>query len=187
MSLSPGGGRGGGVAVLQVLLAMLFLAIIGGTVGYLAGEQHNKVHKDSSAGSSSASTGASKSAQSSTGGSGSSAGAERCPAHTESLAGVQLTVVIHLHTTVGTDVWICKSADGTLFYQGRKAKSGTDFNEGVNALFLRDVSYEGGEYVARNYDSGNGSTTEYHVTESRLVQVYLNYPSPKPASTEYAG
>jgi hypothetical protein len=183
MSLSPGGGRGGGVAFLQVLLAMLFLAIIGGTVGYLAGEQHNKAHKSSSAGSSSASTGGSKSAQSS----GSPAGPERCPAHTEAQAGVQLTVVIHLHTTVGTDVWICKAADGTLFYQGRKAKSGTDFNEGVNALFLRDVSYEGGEYVARNYDSGNGSTTEYHVSEGRLVQKYLNYPSPKPDSTEYAG
>jgi len=187
MSLSPGGGRGGGVAFLQVLLAMLFLAIIGGTVGYLAGEQHNKANKSSSAGSSSTSTGGSKGAQSSGSGSGSSAAAQRCPAHTEGLAGVQLTVVIHLHTTAGTDVWICKAADGTLFYQGRKANSGSDFNEGVNALFLRDVSYEGGEYVARNYDSGNGSTTEYRVTETRLVQVYRNYPSPKPASTEYAG
>lgn len=166
---------------------MLFLAIIGGTVGYLAGEQHNKAQRSSSAASPPAGTGGSTGSQSTGSGSGPSAGAERCPGHTESLAGVQLTVVIHLHTTVGTDVWICKATDGTLFYQGRKANSGTDFHEGVNALFLRDVSYEGGEYVARNYDSGNGSTTEYHVTQSRLVQVYLNYPSPKPASTEYAG
>lgn len=187
MSPSPTGSRGGGVVILQVLLAMLFLAIIGGTVGYLLGKQHNSGRPQASgSGRSTATTGPSVGVSGGTGAGSPTPGTGiRCPSHTEAQAGTQLTQVLHLHTTVGTDVWICQSADGTLYYQGRRAGSST-FQEKVNALFLPNISASGGEYVAQNYNPADGSTTEYHVTAQRLVTVFLNYASPRPAATELA-
>lgn len=189
MSTSSGPRRAG-VAFLQVLLAMLFLAIIGGTVGYLVGEQHNhKVANAADGGGGSG--GGTPGGGASTGGTGGTAsptlgGGTRCPQHTRTLAGTDLVQLFYLETTQGSQVWICRSADGTLYYQGHRDNGNADFIEGTNALFLTDVHQEGDGYVARNYNPKDGSTTEYHVTKQRLVIVYVNYASPRAPSTEPA-
>ncbi len=187
--------RSGGVVFLQVLLAMLFLAIIGSTVGYLLGEQHNN-RQPSAAG---PSVSVSSPAPTRTGGgtstgtpdSGSSTASypdddQHCPRYTQGRAHAVLAIVLHIKTTKGSEVWICQAADDTLYYQGHREGSGDDFVEGTNALFLTDVNKVGGEYVARNTNPVDNSITEYHVTAARLVIVYSNYASPKPNATEPA-
>lgn len=192
MSTSSGPRRTG-VAFLQVLLAMLFLAIIGGTVGYLLGAQYNhKIANAADGGGGSGGGGQGGGGGGSGGGTGGATasptlgGGTRCPQHTRTLAGTDLIQLLYLETTQGSQVWICQSADGTLYYQGHRDNGNSDFIEGQNALFLTDVHKEGDEYVARNYNPNDGSTTEYHVTKQRLVIVYVNYASPKSPSTEPA-
>jgi hypothetical protein len=97
-------------------------------------------------------------------------GGTRCLQHTEQQAGVSpLYQVLYLHTDK-SEVWICKSTDGTLYYQGHKGQPGEPLNEGSTALFLKTIQREGSDgYVATNVDPNNGNVTKYHVTAQRLT------------------
>ncbi|BCJ63884.1 hypothetical protein [Polymorphospora rubra] len=94
-----------------------------------------------------------------------------CPAHTVTLAretgsAGDLSLTLYLRTR-HSEVWICTDPHGTLFYQGHSGQPGEKLVEGVNALFLTDVSATGGGYVATNHtDRG---TTRYRVTADKLV------------------
>jgi hypothetical protein len=92
-----------------------------------------------------------------------------CPQHTIDLArSGRLSLVMYLHTA-DSEVWICRSGDGTLFYQGHAGRPGQPLNEGSTALFLTAIVPEGAGYVATNTDPSNGHVTRYHVTSEKLV------------------
>jgi len=110
----------------------------------------------------------------------------RCLKHTEDLAGAgPLTQVFYLHTAQ-SEVWVCKSGNGTLFYQGHRGQPGpeTDLN-GTNSLFLRTIEPGSGDdtYIATNTDPDNGRVTRYHVNKSRLIieQVWSGDKEVQPA------
>ncbi len=190
--MAEGSTRRGGSAVGPLLLAVIFLAVLGGGVGFSLGSLAK--HQRNAAAVQDGGTGARRdngTGGGNGGGAGGGAGTgggqnskTRCPAHTENQAGAgQLTQLLYLHTAQ-SEVWICAGGDGTLYYQGHAGQPGDDLVEGQNALFLKDVQREGGNgYVATNTDPA-GPITKYHVTPRRLVKEYINYQTPKANQTE---
>jgi len=185
--------RRGASPLGPLLLAVIFLAVLGGGVGFSLGTLSK--HQRNAAATQDGGNGTNRrddgtgNGQGSGGGGGSGTGGgtggnHRCLPHTESLAGAgELTRVLYLHTAQ-SEVWICKSGNGTLYYQGHTGNPGEDLQDNINALFLTDVQKEGDNgYVATNTDS-SGAVTKYHVKPKRLVKEYLNYQSPKPSVTE---
>ena len=187
--------RRGASPLGPLLLAVIFLAVLGGGVGFSLGtlskHQRNAAATQDGGTADTRRDNGTGNGNGSGGGNGSGTGGgqndkKRCPQHTEAQAGAgQLTEVLYLHTAQ-SEVWICKDGDGTLYYQGHTGAPGEDLQEKVNALFLTDVQKEGDNgYVATNTDS-SGAVTKYHVKPKRLVKEYLNYQSPKPSVTENA-
>jgi hypothetical protein len=183
--------RGGSIAG-PLILAVIFLAVLGGGVGFslgtLAKHQRNAAAtQDQQAGQDNG-TGQHNGTGGGTGaGSGGGQnGKKPCPQHTVDQAGAgQLTQLLHLRTNQ-SDVWICQAQDGALYYQGHRGPPGENLVEAKNALFLPNAQRENGDgYVATNTDQ-SGRITEYHVTVDRLVIKYRNYQTPKPDETEYA-
>ena len=187
--------RRGGSSIGPFLLAVIFLAVLGGGVGFSLGtlskhqrdaaltqpDQTTPTRRDNGSGGGNGTGGGN--------GAGSGGGQnkkDRCPRHTEDLANAgQLTQLLYLHTAE-SEVWVCADGGGTLYYQGHSGSPGEDLQEHVNALFLTDVQHEGGNgYVATNTDP-KGPVTKYHVTPRRLVKQYINYASPRPDHTEDA-
>jgi hypothetical protein len=178
-----------------LLLAVIFLAVLGGGVGFSLGtlskHQRNAAATQNDGTADTRRDNGTGNGNGSGGGNGSGTGGgqndkKRCPQHTEAQAGAgQLAEVLYLHTAQ-SEVWICKDGDGTLYYQGHTGAPGEDLQEKVNALFLTDVQKEGDNgYVATNTDP-SGAVTKYHVKPKRLVKEYLNYQAPKPSVTENA-
>jgi hypothetical protein len=180
--MSEDSGRHGVVITLQVLLAMLFLAIIGGVVGYVAGarvKEHRRPEVGQPVGAAIGDP-AGPAAQSSP------PRGPRCPPHTEDQAGAgPLRQLLYLHTSK-SEVWICADAGGQLFYQGHRGKPGQPLVEGKTALFLTEVESEAPDgYVATNHGP-DGTITEYHVNPRQIVFHYENYATPRPEQTETA-
>jgi hypothetical protein len=185
--------RRGASPLGPLLLAVIFLAVLGGGVGFSLGtlskHQRNAAATQDDGTASNRRDDGTGNGQGSGSGNGSGTGGgnggrHRCTPHTEELAGAgELTQVIYLHTAK-SEVWICKSSSGTLFYQGHTGNPGEQLQENVNALFLTDVQQEGDNgYVATNTDPA-GPITKYHVKPKRLVKEYVNYQTPKPSVTE---
>ncbi|GAA4706516.1 hypothetical protein [Phytohabitans rumicis] len=137
-----------------LLIALVLLAVIGGSVGFILAMTGDSSPPRSSPSSPSYSP------------SPSSTPAARCPASTEELAGRELTQVLYLRTAL-SEVWICADADGTLFYQGHAGQPGEELVDKENALFLTDVEQTDYGYRARN--SAGGTTTEYRVSPDELI------------------
>jgi hypothetical protein len=184
--------RRGGAIVGPLLLAVIFLAVLGGGVGFSLGTLA-KHQRNAAATQTDTTTRDDGSGQhNGTGGGngpgtgGGQNGKKQCPAHTVAQAGAgALTQLLYLHTAK-SEVWVCADANGTLYYQGHRGQPGEDLQEGVNALFLRAVQHEGGDgYVATNTDQ-NGAVTEYHITPGQLVIKFYNYQPPRPDQTENA-
>jgi hypothetical protein len=92
---------------------------------------------------------------------------DRCPKHTQKLAADAgaagaLDRQLYIRTSY-SEVWICNDDDGRLFYQGRQLTKGPGFVEGTNALFLTTVTTDGPGYLAVNND------TTYRVGATELV------------------
>jgi hypothetical protein len=186
--MSEGSLRGPGLRVGPLLLAVVFLAVLGGGVGYSVGTLTKGNQSAGPGAGGGAGPTVTETGQAATpGGTASSAAPTRCKKHTEDRVGAgPLTQVLYLHTDK-SEVWICKDANGTLYYQGHAGQPGEDLQEGVNALVLTDVKREGTDgYVATNRDANNGRVTEYHVTPTQLVKKFYNYASPQPDQTENA-
>src|SRR5256885_3684665 len=173
------------------LLALVFLGVLGGGVGFSLGtlskHQRATTTADDNGGRDNGNGGGTGTGGGTGAGTGGGQNAHRrCLAHTENQANAgPLTQLLYLHTT-GSEVWICQAHDGALYYQGHVLGDGSDLVEGTNALFLSDVAREGGNgFVATNTDP-TGPVTKYHVTPDRLVKEFLNYQNPKPNQTEYA-
>jgi hypothetical protein len=183
--------------VLQVLLAMVFLAIIGGSGGWLAAQRQKQHHAAASAHASSPApdpttadspTPASASGTPSAVASRSATGRE-CPEHTEAVAGITPLLELLYLRTAGSEVWICQDRGGALYYQGHLGPSGEVLAEGTNALFLDTVAKDpdvAGGYVATNIDPKG--TTRYFVSTSQLVkEIRGTRGKPEPAVTSRAG
>jgi hypothetical protein len=142
--------------VTQLGLAALFLAVIGGSVGFIIGTTRDQtqtprrpaalppapaVEPTFPVPTSAATPSPAVTATTPPGG-------ELCPEHTQQVAREKagspgyLRQVLRVHTA-RSDVWICRDAAGALFYQGLTSDgtSGVarEFREGVNALFLPGV------------------------------------------------
>src|SRR5256885_240439 len=125
--------RRGASPLGPLLLAVIFLAVLGGGVGFSLGTLSK--HQRNAATTQNDGTGTDRrdngtgNGQGSGGGNGSGTGGgnggnHRCLPHTEELAGTgQLTQLLYLHTAQ-SEVWICKSDNGTLYYQGHSGSPG---------------------------------------------------------------
>jgi hypothetical protein len=173
-----------------VLIAVVFLAIIGASAGWVIG---NRAEVEENAGRTGTQLPAEPPAAEDQGGGGEpgddgqggepgggdDGGGEpevlspdRCPAHTVKLAQENgssggLTRVLYIRTA-RAQVWICADDSGTLFYQGHQWPKDERLVEGTNALFLTDVTRDGQSYVATNRTSIG--TTVYRVSRERLTQ-----------------
>ena len=193
--MADGSIRRGGPTAGPLLLAVIFLAVLGGGVGFslgtLAKHQHNTAATQSDQGGRTGQDSGTGQGNGTGGGNGAGTsggqnGKKQCPEHSVAQANAgPLTQVLYLRTAQ-SEVWVCKDGNGTLYYQGHRGQPGEDLVEGTNALFLTDVAREGGNgYVATNTDQ-SGRVTEYHVTATQLVIKFRNYQTPKPDQTEYA-
>ncbi len=175
-----------GIRVGPLFLAVLFLAVLGGGVGYSVGILTKGQQSASSGSNGGTGPTTTETGQGTTSGPGPTGAAPvRCKQHTEDLAGAgPLTQLLYLRTDK-SEVWVCKAGNGKLYYQGHRGPPDEDLQEGVNALYLTDIQSEGNGYVATNTDP-NGKVTKYHVTAQRLVIEYRNYSPPRPNDTENA-
>ncbi len=168
--------RGGaGRTVTAVLLALAVLAILGGVFGYLLG---NKAKQDSAGGDGGRTPGGGQSSPS----------GPPCPQFIQTAArtrGAKTPMTLRLYmTTEKSEVWICNSSDGRLWYQGHSIKNARYPSElpvpGVNGLLLGNVNgIDQGRYVAVNQDQ-NGTTT-YTVSKDELVIDVNGKKSTEPA------
>jgi hypothetical protein len=179
-----------------VLIAAIFLAIIGGSAGWIAGgwakaaderaaaDQNQDVPQDGpevvdDVPQNDAGDGGNDGGDGGNDAGGDRPAADRCPAHTRQLAAKsgavgKLTVKFYLRTT-RSHVWICADENGRLFYQGFRGRlGGAQMVEGRTALFLTDVSEDAEGCVAVNKDGDR--VTTYRVTSDRLV---ITYPDGK--------
>jgi hypothetical protein len=152
--------RGGGVVAL--LLAILFLAVLGGSVGYLVGRQVKAHQGDSSLQQQIPPDGSTAGGATPTPTAG---GGTHCPQVSERDAKKQLIQVRYLKT-YRSEVWICRDPDGGLWYQGHRLDGPLDSN--THGLLLSGVKKdEGGRYEATNTD--DHGTTRYFVYADKLV------------------
>jgi hypothetical protein len=168
--------RGGaGRTVTAVLLALAVLAILGGVFGYLLG---NKAKQDTAGGNGGGTPGTGES----------SASGPPCPPFIQSAArgkGAKSPMTLKLYmTTQKSEVWICKAADGRLWYQGHSIRNSRYPSElpvpGVNGLLLGNVNgIDRERFVAVNEDQ-NGRTT-YTVSKDELVIDVNGKKSTEPA------
>jgi hypothetical protein len=168
--------RGGaGRTVVAVLLALAVLAVLGGVFGYLLG---NRAKVDEAAGNGGQSPGSGQSGPA----------GDPCPSFIQTAArakGAKVPMTLRLYmTTAKSEVWICKGADGRLWYQGHSIRQDSERGEvpveGVNGLLLGGVNgIDQDQYVAINKDA-NG-TTKYTVSKDQLVIERNGKKSTEPA------
>lgn len=155
--------RARGTVFLQVLVAALFLAVIGGSVGLAIGLREREQ------GATGGTSGQGQDqptqqeqisqGQPGTGSPPSEPSAEACPGRIGRQAGRDdLAQVLYLQTAQ-SEVWICRDGGGGLYYQGYRYSD-------KGWLFLTDVQQEGDEYVATN-PTGDAPTM-YRVSPAGL-------------------
>jgi hypothetical protein len=143
--------RSRGTVVMQVLVAALFLAVIGGSVGLALGLRD----RDGTGGArqGNGATGAGETAAPSDG-----LPSTLCPPRVSRQAGRgELAQVLYIQTKY-SEVWICRDDGGALYYQGHRLTRD-------DWLFLSDVRQDGDEYLATSRDG----TTVYQVSRQQLV------------------
>jgi hypothetical protein len=145
-----------------LLVALVFLAVIGASIGFVLGNWGGGDSPDTGAGREidepfTPSPLPSPSPSPST---------TACPDYTRQKAGKELTQVLYVRTD-RSEVWICVDANEDLYYQGHSGQPGEELIDGTNAIFLTDVEPTQYGYRARN--TGGDSVTEYLVSSKELV------------------
>ncbi len=160
---------------LPVLIAAVFLTIIGVTVGLSLGARaRDRAEAPTGAPARSA---APFPAPSAAGTRPSSAAASMCPEQTQQDSrglGAQGRLVVRRHIVTGdpaatkgvSDVYVCADARGRLYYHAKSGDLAAPWLEGGNAILLGGVREAGGVYVATN-ESPAGTYT-YEVFADRL-------------------
>jgi hypothetical protein len=85
---------------------------------------------------------------------------DACPKQSVEAAGTELTLVLYIRTT-RSEVWICQG-QGRTFYQGHVLGGPFPAATSGTTIFLTDVRYEAGVHAATNGD------TVYFVSQERL-------------------
>jgi hypothetical protein len=151
-----------------VVIATVFLTIIGGTVGFMLGERHRGGGGGATPGATNAGADPSSSVDdlSSAEPSGS-----RCPDEAiQAAASLQLPTdlrqIFKIVTTNGTTVWICQDGANSLYFQSKTGGVDAPLVQGRNGLFLAQVSRVGDdEYLAIAPTDGN----QFEVNRRHLV------------------
>jgi hypothetical protein len=158
--------RSRGTVFLQVLVAALFLAVIGGSVGLAVGlrdRDHGNTGAEQTGGPTQGQQTQQEQipqSQPETGSPSGDSSAGSCPERMGRDAGREdLTPVLYIETAQ-SEAWICQDGGGALYYQGHRFS-----DDGWQ--FLAEVRRDGVEYVATNYDTD--PPTEYHVSRELLT------------------
>lgn len=130
-----------------VVIATVFLTIIGLAGGFVLGERHRDEKAEAAgrtAGQQPSLPGATPAV---------SLPSESCPEETREFAVAQgfafdLRQVLRIETDNGTVVWICEDPQQRLFYQGKTGGPDAKLVQNKNGLFLPDVTERAGGYVA---------------------------------------
>jgi hypothetical protein len=150
-----------------VIIAVIFLAILGTGVGIVLGSANKKDGDDRAGGeptptatvTAPASDGPSPGATKPTGTRAPSGGTktyratsrDRCPEQTEEAAGTSMSVKRYIKTN-RSEVWIC-SGGGKTVYQGRVLGSQFRAATSDTTLYIGSVEYEAGVFAAQNGDT----------------------------------
>src|SRR5688572_8013228 len=170
-------------ATIAVVVAVIFLAVLGTGVGIVLGSQakddrdgQNVANNSSASASPSPTVTVTQTRSPDTGGGGNAGGTrtktptntksyrptarDRCPQQTEEAAGTAMTVRLYIKTS-RSEVWICEGGGKTV-YQGHVLGSGFPSATSNSTLFVGSVHYEAGIYRADN------GATSYFVSAERL-------------------
>jgi hypothetical protein len=170
--------RSGGHA-FAIVLALVFLTVLGSSVGFVAGRQvkaQRQASRQSGPAGGDQPAVSPSTAPPPTGG-------IHCPAVAEQEAG-PLIQVLYIETSA-SEVWICRDRSGSLWYQARTtAEPGFTDN---NSILLPKVRDNGdGSYLAVN--STSQGTTKYFVSKKSLtVQTPDRTLSPEPVISAASG
>lgn len=156
-----------------VVIATVFLTIIGMTAGFVLGERHRRLTRVSAE---------TKPTPQATESSAPARSGKLCPDETLATAtkhgfSGDLRQVFHIVTDHGNVVWICADPDNQLYYQGKTGGVDAPLVEGENALFLSDVikhSDDDYEVIAPNDHNRievNAEQLIIHRTDGRAKQV----------------
>jgi len=151
-----------------VVIATVFLTIIGGTVGYMLGQRHRNNGAEPQR--------TTTTTTSPVSGEPSSAAPTRpfgpaCPKEAIDFAAANqlptdLAQIFKIITTAGTTVWICEDGAGALYYQSKRGGVDAPLLQGKNSLFLPGVSRVGeDDYQVTASTDGN----VFEVSRKRLV------------------
>jgi hypothetical protein len=183
-----------------VIIAVIFLAVLGTGVGIVLGTQQKNRDRDNASNNSTATASPSPTVtvtQTNDPTDGATSGGTKtkpptntksyrpttrddCPQQTDEAAGTSLTVKLYIKTN-RSEVWICEGG-GRLVYQGHVLGSGFPSATSSSTLFIGTVNYEAGIYGAQNGD------TRYLVSPERLRIVKNGDEiSNEPAVDTYSG
>jgi hypothetical protein len=149
-----------------VVIATVFLAIIGMSAGLALASWHQGQDQDKSSQSSSSTPAVAPASSAPTG--------EPCPSQTqtiaEALGNARGTLRIQLKlVTKSSHVWICEDDAGQLFYQANREDENGTWIEGQTALFLTGVRSDGdGGYTVTD----KKGTTSFSINSTRLQIVH---------------
>jgi hypothetical protein len=158
-----------------VVIATVFLTIIGMTAGFVLGERHQDRLQAGDSGTTEtqvtvpASTEEPNTGEANTGEPNTAKPGRSCPQESIETAGelglrTDLRQVTRIVTDNGTTVWICQDGAGALYYQSKTGGVDADLVQKENGLFLSRVEQRGdGDYRAT---ASNG--TEFLVSREQL-------------------
>lgn len=159
-----------------LVLALVFLAIIGGSVGAVLGLRADSDPDGGGHAGNGAATGTRPTGDSTQPGTEPAPRDRACPAVTDQAARAEgspggLSYLLYIRTDQ-SEVWICRDTAGRLWYQGHRHLGSPTVDlpapTSDNTLFLTDIRAEPDQgYVATN--AGRTGTTYYRVSRTWLV------------------
>jgi hypothetical protein len=169
-------GRGRGRHTVAIVIAVVFLVVLGASVGYILATNHQGKDDDGGTGQGPTTPtttatgnggGGSKSTRSATPSTRPStsyppANGANCPAQAREAAGGGPLTLVRFLLTARSEVWICRDNPGNLYYQGHVRGTSFDAPTSSTSIFLTGVREEGGNYRATNGD------TQYVVSPDHL-------------------
>jgi len=157
-----------------VVIATVFLTIIGMTAGFMLAEWHRRKATDPVADRTSTQPAPTWS---------DATDSKLCPEQTRRTAerlgfSSDLRQVMKIETTNATTVWICQDDTGAYYYQGKTGGAEQPLVEGTNGLFLNKVRHgEDREEYTAVADNGNRFVVnreqlEIHFATGKPTQIY---------------
>lgn len=148
-----------------MVIATVFLTIIGMTAGFVLGERRNNAAAAGPANNNVVNPQPDSTALVPSPGSGKSCPPETIEKAREIGLSTDLRQVMKIQTTSGTTVWICADGEGALFYQGKTGGLEAPLEQGRNGLLLPGVTQVGSNHYEVRDLKGNHFT----ITDTRFV------------------